>query len=98
MCTAALESCYVYQVVHHIAMRYPFVKQHDRLGLARGNLLKRHGNSLALFYRTQVFVTVVAALQAAASVRCGERVLVHAAAGGVGLAALQASTRRVARL
>lgn len=37
----------------------------------------------------QVFVTVMAALQAAGGVRRGDRVLMHAAAGGVGLAALQ---------
>lgn len=37
----------------------------------------------------QVFVTVQAALGAAACVRPGDRALVHTAAGGVGLAALQ---------
>ena len=37
-----------------------------------------------------VFVTVDSALDSAAGIRIGERVLVHAAAGGVGLAALQA--------
>jgi acyl transferase domain-containing protein/acyl carrier protein len=37
-----------------------------------------------------VFVTVDAALHRAANMRPGERVLVHAAAGGVGLAAVQA--------
>jgi NADPH:quinone reductase-like Zn-dependent oxidoreductase len=36
-----------------------------------------------------VFVTVNVTLQEAAGVRRGDRVLVHAAAGGVGLAALQ---------
>ena len=36
-----------------------------------------------------VFVTVLAALEQAAGMRPGERVLVHAAAGGVGLAAVQ---------
>ncbi len=36
-----------------------------------------------------VFVTVTAALQSVAGVQAGERVLVHAGTGGVGLAALQ---------
>ena len=38
-----------------------------------------------------VFVTVEAALRGVAAVRAGERVLVHAGTGGVGLAAMQVS-------
>lgn len=47
---------------------------------------------------SQVFMTAVYALEEVARLRPGERVLIHAAAGGVGLAAVQVARRAGARI